>query len=109
MNSCIMASALSIHFADEVVDELLTIAPVAATLLAEAVALANEAALGGGKLEGPQEVADLLELRPRGIELVDHILHSMDAFLAQCLRDDFVRRERDTLLVNLAIATLVHK
>ena len=41
--------------------------------------LVDEAALGGGELEGPQEVRDLLEVWAHGVDLMDDVLHSVDA------------------------------
>ena len=41
--------------------------------------LVDEAALGGGEFEGPQEVRDLLEVGAHGIDLMDDVLHSVDA------------------------------
>merc|ERR1740138_463644 len=97
----------SVHAADELVDKLLAVAPIAAPLLAEAVALALEAALRRGELEGPEEVGGLLEVRPHRVDLMDQVLHAVKAVLAKCAGDDLVVREGDALLVDLAEATLV--
>jgi len=67
----------------------------------------SEAASWVGQLEGPQEVAGLLEVRADGEDLVDEVLHAHDAQLAKVLLDDSVVGERESLLVDLAISTLV--
>ena len=59
------------------------------------------------KLEGPEEVGSLLEVRSDGIDLVDQVLHADDAKLAEVLFDDGVVGKRDPLLVDLAVAALV--
>mmetsp|Transcript_84436 Transcript_84436/g.180867 ORF Transcript_84436/g.180867 Transcript_84436/m.180867 type:complete len:230 (-) Transcript_84436:63-752(-) len=71
------------------------------------MALACEAALRGGELEGPEEVGGLLEVRPHRIDLVDQVLHAMEAILTKGAGDDLIVRQRDTLLVHLAEAALV--
>merc|ERR1719183_1174095 len=99
----------SVHALDELIDEVLPVAPVAAPLFAEAVALVLEATLRGGKLEGPEEVGSLLEVRANGEDLVDQVFHAENPKLTKVLRDDLVVRERDALLVDLAEAALVHQ
>merc|ERR1719183_202654 len=89
----------SVHALDELVDEVLPVAPVAAPLFAEAMALVLEATLRGGKLEGPEEVGSLLEVRTHGEDLVDQVLHAKNSELAKGLRYDLIVRERDALLV----------
>mmetsp|Transcript_84433 Transcript_84433/g.180858 ORF Transcript_84433/g.180858 Transcript_84433/m.180858 type:complete len:206 (-) Transcript_84433:130-747(-) len=71
------------------------------------MALACEAALRGGELEGPEEVGGLLEVRPHSVDLVDQVLHPIQAVLAKAVGDNLVVRERDALLVHLAESTLV--
>ena len=66
-----------------------------------------EAAGRVAELERPQEVARLLEVRADGDDLVDQILHADDAELAQMVLDELVVRQRDALLVDLAVAALV--
>mmetsp|Transcript_83662 Transcript_83662/g.147984 ORF Transcript_83662/g.147984 Transcript_83662/m.147984 type:complete len:224 (-) Transcript_83662:64-735(-) len=68
---------------------------------------AYEAALGCRELERPQEVGSLLELGSNCEDLVDQVLHAVDAVLAEIFGDDFVGRQRDALLVHLAEAALV--
>mmetsp|Transcript_43572 Transcript_43572/g.94929 ORF Transcript_43572/g.94929 Transcript_43572/m.94929 type:complete len:291 (-) Transcript_43572:33-905(-) len=101
-------TSCSVHPGDELVDEVLAGSPLAALLLGEAVALGLlEATLRRRELEGPEEVGRLLEVRAHRVDLVDEILHAVDAVLGQVLRDHSVVRERDALLVDLAEATLV--
>mmetsp|Transcript_84432 Transcript_84432/g.180855 ORF Transcript_84432/g.180855 Transcript_84432/m.180855 type:complete len:230 (-) Transcript_84432:63-752(-) len=71
------------------------------------MALACEAALGRGELEWPEEVGGLLEVRPHSVDLVDQVLHAMEAILAKGAGDDLVVRERDALLIHLAKSALV--
>ena len=66
-----------------------------------------EAAVGVGQLEGPQEVAGLLEVGADGVDLVDQILHTDNAVLAEGLLDDGVVGQGNTLLVDLSVTTLV--
>mmetsp|Transcript_91292 Transcript_91292/g.284481 ORF Transcript_91292/g.284481 Transcript_91292/m.284481 type:complete len:253 (+) Transcript_91292:179-937(+) len=71
------------------------------------MSLALEALAGGGELEGPEEVRRLLEVGAHGVDLVDEVLHAVDAVLPEGLRDDLVVGQRDPLLVDLAEAALV--
>ena len=59
------------------------------------------------QLEWPQKVTSLFEIRPHSNNLMDQILHTNDAKLAQLLLDDLVIGEGYTLLVDLSVATLV--
>lgn len=68
-----------------------------------------EATVGVGQLEGPQEVVGLLEVGANGVDLVDQILHTDNAVLAEVLLDDLVVSQGNTLLVNLAVTALVEK
>lgn len=61
------------------------------------------------QLEVPQEVVGVLELRADGLNLVDEILHTDDAVLAQLLLDDRVVGQGNALAVDLAKTTLVDK
>ena len=62
-----------------------------------------------GELEGPQEVVGLLEVGANSVDLVDQILHTDNAVLAEVLLDDLVVGEGNTLLVDLSVTTLVQK
>lgn len=66
-----------------------------------------EASVRVAQLEGPEEVARLLEVGAHGVDLVDEILHAHDPVFAQVVLDDLVVREGDALLVDLAVAALV--
>jgi hypothetical protein len=95
-----------VHLSDESVDVLLTVTSV--TTLDEVLELAGaEATSGVGELEGPEEVVGLLEVGANGVDLVDQILHANNAVLAKGLLNDLVVGERDTLLVDLSVTTLV--
>lgn len=66
-----------------------------------------EATVGVAELEGPQEVGGLLEVGADGVDLVDQVLHTDDAVLAEVLLDDGVVGEGDALLVDLSVTALV--
>jgi hypothetical protein len=65
-----------------------------------------EAASRAIQLEWPQEVGSLLEVGTDSVDLVDEILHTDHAVLAEVLFDDLVVRQRQSLLVDLAITAL---
>merc|ERR1719327_1663941 len=96
-----------VHPADELVDLLLAVAPVTALGLGVPVALRDEAPARGRELEGPEEVVRLLEGRADGVDLVDQVLHTVDAALPERLGEDVVIRKRNAALVNLAVSALV--
>lgn len=60
-----------------------------------------------GELEGPQEVGGLLEVGADGVDLVNEILHTNDAVLAERLLNDSIVGQGNTLFVDLAVTTLV--
>lgn len=95
-----------VHLADQGVDVLLTVTSV--TTLNEVPELAGaEATVGVGQLEGPQEVGGLLEVGANSVDLVDQVLNTDNAVLAEVLLDDLVVGQRDALLVDLAVTALV--
>ena len=59
------------------------------------------------QLEWPQEVARLLKVRSHSDDLMDQILHTDDTVFTQVFLNDLIVCERDTLLVDLAVAALV--
>ena len=59
------------------------------------------------QLEWPEEVAGLLEVGADSEDLMDQVLHADDTELAQVVLDQLVIGQRDALLVDLAISTLV--
>ena len=60
-----------------------------------------------GQLERPKEVRCLLEVWSHGDNLMHQILHTYDAISAQIGLNDLIVSQRDALLVNFAIASLV--
>lgn len=95
-----------VHLADESVDSLLAVAKI--TTLDEVLELAGaEATSGVGELEGPEEVGGLLEVGADGVDLVDEILNTDNAVLAEILLNDGVVSEGNTLLVDLSVTALV--
>jgi hypothetical protein len=97
-----------VHLLDESVDVLLPVTQV--TTLDEMPELALvEATSWVRQLEGPEEVAGLLEVGADSEDLVDQILHADNAKLAQVVLNQLIVGERDALLVDLAVSTLVHE
>jgi len=95
-----------VHLADKVVDLVLAVTKV--TTLDEVLELARaEATSGVAELERPQEVGGLLEVGADSVDLVDEILNADNAVLAEVLLDDGVVGDGNTLLVDLAVSTLV--
>lgn len=95
-----------VHLADESVDVLLTVAKV--TTLNEVLELAGvEATVGVGQLEGPQEVGGLLEVGANSVDLVDEILHTDNAVLAEVFLNDGVVSQGNALLIDLSVTALV--
>lgn len=95
-----------VHLADESVDVLLTVTSI--TTLDEVLELAGaETTVGVGQLEGPEEVGSLLEVGADSVDLVDKILHTDNAVLAEVLLDDLVVGESNALLVDLTVTALV--
>merc|ERR1719327_552734 len=97
----------SVHAADELVDLLLAVAPVTALGLSVPVALRDEATARRVELEGPEEVVRLLEGRADGVDLVDQLLHTVDAVLSKVRGQDVVVHQRNAALVHLAVPPLV--
>lgn len=96
----------SIHLLDQRIDILLPIPQIAA--LDEMLELPRpEAAVGIAQLERPEEIAGLLEVGPHRHDLVHQVLHADHPVLAQVLLDERVVRQRDALLLDLAVAALV--
>ena len=77
------------------------------TTLVEVQELLAESTVGGGQLEGPEEVGALLEVGSDGVDLVDQILDGEDIELAEDLLDLLVLHQRNALLVQLSESTLV--
>ena len=97
-----------VHLPDELVDELLTVTKV--TTLDEVLELPGaETTSGGRQLEGPEEVAGLLEVGADGVDLVDEVLDRSDAELLKAALDYVVGGDGDTLLVDLGVTALVDK
>jgi hypothetical protein len=66
-----------------------------------------ETTSGVGELEGPEEVGGLLEVGANGVDLVDEILNTDNAVLAEVLLNNGVVSKGNTLLVDLSVTTLV--
>jgi len=75
--------------------------------LVKSLALLGLATLCRAKLERPQEVVGLTEVRADSVDLVHKVLNAQDAVLAQALLNDSIVVERDSVLVDLTVSTLV--
>jgi hypothetical protein len=83
---------------------LFSVSPISSSL--EGVSLVGETSSWCSELEWPQEVVGFLEVWTDGIDFVDQILDASDTALAQNLFDDGVACQRNSLLVDLTIASL---
>lgn len=96
-----------VHLPDQVVDLVLAVAELTTGDEVDEFPLA-ETASGVAELEGPQEVGGLLKVGADGVDLVNQVLHTDDAVLAEVLLDDGVVGQRDALLLgSLGVSTLV--
>lgn len=59
------------------------------------------------QLEGPKKIGSLLEIGADGVNLMDKILHTDKAVLAQIILDELIVGQGDALLIDLAVAALV--
>jgi len=71
------------------------------------MSLVAEASLGGAKLEGPHEVVSLLEVSSNSVEFSDQVFDANDVVLSENLFNDLVRSDRDSLLVDLSVSSLI--
>jgi hypothetical protein len=91
---------------NQVVDEVFTVTSITTFNEVEELTLLPHV-VGVGELEGPEEVGGLLEVRTNGSNFVDKIFNTDDVVLTKRLFNDRVVRDRNTLLVDLGISTLV--
>jgi len=89
------------------VDGFVSVTPV--TTLHERMSLVAESTLGGGELEGPEEVVGLLEVGSDSVDFVDQIFSADDAVLTKSLFNDFIGGNGDSLLVDLTETSLVNQ
>jgi hypothetical protein len=95
-----------VHASNELVDELLSVTKV--TTLDEVLELPwAETTSGRGQLEGPEEVAGLLEVGANSVDLVDEVLDADNAELAEVLLDELVVSDGKALLIDLSVTALV--
>jgi len=95
------------HLSEELVDLVLTVTEVAA--LDEVVNLLSPSTAGSVQLEGPQEVAGVLEVGSDGEDLVDQVFDADDSVLAEVAFDDVVVGQGGTLSLHLSESSLVDK
>jgi hypothetical protein len=67
----------------------------------------SETTVRVGQVEWPQEVVGLLEVRTNSVNLVDQVLNGQNTVFTQVGLDDGVLRQRNSLLVNLTVTSLV--
>lgn len=95
-----------VHLPDELVDVVFTVSVV--TTLHEMPEFGRSPATSRvGEFEWPKEVGGLFEVWSNSEDLVDQVFDRQDIILAQGRFDDLVARQRNSLLVNLAISALV--
>ncbi|GBE63065.1 Rpl7bp, putative [Babesia ovata] len=97
----------------EIVHEVLTVTGITTPGLGESVPLGDETLAWRAQLEGPQEVGNLLEFRAASVDLVNYVLHSVDAVLAEVLFDDVIGADAHTApctaSADLGVTTLVEQ
>ena len=94
-----------VHLPDQIVDLVFPVAQV--TTFNEVLELPlTEAASRTVELERPEEVRGRLKVWSNCADLMDKILHADHAVFTQVLLDNLVVGQRESLLVDLAIATL---
>lgn len=95
-----------VHLLDQRINLILAIAQI--TTLDEMLELSRtEATSRVAKLEWPEKVAGLLEVRADGEDLMDQILDTQDAVFAEVIFNYLIVSEWDALLVDLSITALV--
>jgi hypothetical protein len=98
------ALPLLIHLFDQLIDLFFSVTKI--TTLNKVLEFPLvEAASWAVELKGPQEVRCLFKVGADGVDLVDQILHADHAVLAEILFNDLVVGQRETLLVDLAVAS----
>jgi len=68
-----------------------------------------EAASGVAELEGPEEVRGLLKVGADCDDLMNQVFHADNAEFAEVVLNDGVVREGNTLLVDLAVSSLINE
>ena len=96
---------VSVHLAHQLVYQLLPVAVV--TALYEMPRLLPVPSTGIAEFERPEEVVCLLEAGPHGDYLVEEVLHADNAVFPEGFLDDSIVSERDTLVLDLTVASLV--
>ena len=94
------------HSLDKLVDLLSSVTGLSSLKEVHELGLAGESATRAGKLEWPQEVVGLLEVRSDGVDLVDEISTALDTNRLKTLSNDGVVSNGNTLLVELSETTL---
>jgi hypothetical protein len=95
-----------VHLPDEPIDIVFPVAEI--TTLYEMLELPRaESASGVAELEGPEEVASLLEVGADSVNFMDEVFHTDHAVLTEVLLNHLVVSKGDSLLVDLAVSALV--
>ena len=97
-----------VHLLDKSIDVLLSVTKI--TTLNEMKELSLvESTIWIAQLEWPQEVACLLEVWSNSVDLMNQIFHTNDTEFSKVVLDQLVVSESDSLLVDLAISSLVNQ
>ena len=91
---------------DELVDKVLAIAKVTTLDEVPEFPLA-ETTSRRRELEGPEEVAGLLEVGTNSVDFVDEILYGSDTELLEIALNDLIVGNGNALLVDLGVTTLI--
>mmetsp|Transcript_1140 Transcript_1140/g.2293 ORF Transcript_1140/g.2293 Transcript_1140/m.2293 type:complete len:260 (+) Transcript_1140:136-915(+) len=94
------------HFLDKLVDLFSSGTGFSSLHKVKKLGLGRESSLGVGKLEGPQEVVDGLEVGSNSVNLIDQVSSALDTNRRKSLSNDLVVTNGDTLLVDLSESTL---
>jgi len=98
---------ISYHVLNQLVNKLFSVTPISSSL--EGMSLVRESSSWCMELEWPQKVVGLLEMRTNYINFVDQVLNAKNAMFSQDLLNNTVRCERNSLLVNFSVTSLVNQ
>ena len=95
----------SVHLANQPVDQLVPVAMV--TTLDKMPSLLPQTPTGVAQFERPQEIVGLFKVGAHRKNLVNQIFHTDDPVFPQLFLNNGVFRERYSLMLNFAVASLV--
>lgn len=71
--------------------------------------LLSESSSWASKLESPEEIVGLFEMRTNSVDLIDQIFNGVDSVLGETGIDEPVIGQGNSLVVNLAVSSLVNQ